>query len=201
MCSGISIKDGRSARDKADRRQIQSFWCLNEVSDGSARETAMPNQSMCAQFKQQVCAGVEDVYRAAQQGILVCPMKFSLLCDFCSCVFDQKHLKLLTLSFLCSWIIWQNTWDRNEASSASVNKLCYCLVRKVLPSTIAEQRWLRKTSCLLLFLPTQNQWLLSLGSLWQGGEPKWQIQVYPEIPHWGVAMLSCVTASWADFDQ
>lgn len=29
---------------------------LNEVSDGSARETAaLPNQSMCVHFKQQVC--------------------------------------------------------------------------------------------------------------------------------------------------
>ncbi len=50
-----------------------------------------------------------------------------------------------------AWIFWQNTWDRRKASSASVNKLCYCLVRKVPPSKVAEQRWLRKTSCLLLF--------------------------------------------------
>lgn len=45
-------------------------------------------------FKQQVrCAGVEDVFHTAQQGILA-RVKFSLLYDFCSCVFDQERFEV-----------------------------------------------------------------------------------------------------------
>lgn len=43
--------------------------------------------NVCAKSKRlsNKCAGVEDIYHAAQQGILVrLPVKFSLLCDFCS---------------------------------------------------------------------------------------------------------------------
>lgn len=80
VCSGISIKDGSVARDEGARRQIHTFWCLNEVSDGWARRAALPNQSVqsCI-FQATSAAAQEGVCLAAQREITDAP---SAVCFF-----------------------------------------------------------------------------------------------------------------------
>lgn len=40
-----------------------------------------------------------------------------------------------------------------------------------------------------------------MARFWAKALAKWQIQFPPELPQWTVTVWSCVTASWADFDQ
>lgn len=164
-------------------------------------------ECVCILSNKCVCVCRSGRYLPCSTTDLGLSVKFRLLCDFCSCFFDQEHLKLLNLSFLCSVAgsSDRTRGNRCEDSTASANKLCYCLVRKVLPSKVAEQRWLRTTSCLLLFFLTPHTKPMTFLTPFLMARrraktlAKWQTQFPPELPRWGVAVWSLATASLSWF--